>query len=353
MNGNSVFYPGTPVGTSFVYPEGPFSDAGHDFVVTAAATLTSIAVTPANTSLPAGDTEQFTATGTLSNGTTENLTSQVTWASSDTTWATINSAGLATSVSPGPVTISATLGSISGTTSLTVINAATVSAVSVSWGTAGTASLQTAADGLRLLPAGRTTDLPWFGINRIAITLSSSATLTSADVAVSSAVGINYGPVTISGSGTNYVITLALPISTADRLTFTIANSTMATYTRQLDVLPGDVNDDGVVNTTDGVLILRNETPAHAYNVIYDVNGDGSVNTLDFTMYRPKIGTVLPPVEAPAAMVGMSPAIVDVVLGAIDQEDFPQPLPAGNIASVTVTGQSPAQKQSASLAEKG
>ncbi len=34
VNGNSVFYPGTPVGTSTVYPQGPFSDAGHQFVVT-------------------------------------------------------------------------------------------------------------------------------------------------------------------------------------------------------------------------------------------------------------------------------------------------------------------------------
>ena len=33
VNGNSVFYPGIPVNTSFVYPEGAFSDAGHEFVV--------------------------------------------------------------------------------------------------------------------------------------------------------------------------------------------------------------------------------------------------------------------------------------------------------------------------------
>ena len=36
VNGNSVFYPGTPAGTSIVYPQGPFSDAGHQFVVTPA-----------------------------------------------------------------------------------------------------------------------------------------------------------------------------------------------------------------------------------------------------------------------------------------------------------------------------
>ncbi len=38
VNGNSVFYPGTPVGTSTVYPQGPFSDAGHQFDVTPAPT---------------------------------------------------------------------------------------------------------------------------------------------------------------------------------------------------------------------------------------------------------------------------------------------------------------------------
>ena len=88
--------------------------------VVAAPTLESIAVTPANTSLPAGETEQFTAIGTLSNNTTENLTGQVTWASSDITWATINTAGLATAVSPGPVTISAVFDGITGSTGLTV-----------------------------------------------------------------------------------------------------------------------------------------------------------------------------------------------------------------------------------------
>ena len=40
VNGNSVFFPGTPVGTAFVYPQGPFSDAGHQFVVTPSQTPT-------------------------------------------------------------------------------------------------------------------------------------------------------------------------------------------------------------------------------------------------------------------------------------------------------------------------
>src|SRR3954469_7823074 len=36
VSGNSAFFPGTPVGTSFVSPQGPFSDAGHQFVMTPA-----------------------------------------------------------------------------------------------------------------------------------------------------------------------------------------------------------------------------------------------------------------------------------------------------------------------------
>ncbi len=85
-----------------------------------APTLTSIAVTPANATLAAGATQQYTATGTYSDSSTQNLTSQVTWASSNTAAATINSTGLATAVAAGTTTILATLGSVSGSTGLTV-----------------------------------------------------------------------------------------------------------------------------------------------------------------------------------------------------------------------------------------
>jgi hypothetical protein len=44
VDGNSPFYPGVPVNTSFVYPQGPFSDAGHEFVV--ASTPTTPTPTP-------------------------------------------------------------------------------------------------------------------------------------------------------------------------------------------------------------------------------------------------------------------------------------------------------------------
>ena len=85
-----------------------------------AATLQSIAVTPANPSIAKGATQQFTATGTFSDNSTQNLTGQVTWASATTAVATITAGGLATGVAAGTSTISATLGAVSGSTVLTV-----------------------------------------------------------------------------------------------------------------------------------------------------------------------------------------------------------------------------------------
>ena len=63
-------------------------------------------------SLPVGRTQQFKATGTISDGTVEDITSQVTWASSNPTIAIISAAGLATGIAPGKTTITATLSDV-------------------------------------------------------------------------------------------------------------------------------------------------------------------------------------------------------------------------------------------------
>src|SRR6202453_3797165 len=54
---------------------------GSTILTVTSATLVSIAVTPANPSIAKGTTEQFTATGTYSDNSTQNLTSSVTWPS--------------------------------------------------------------------------------------------------------------------------------------------------------------------------------------------------------------------------------------------------------------------------------
>jgi trimeric autotransporter adhesin len=97
---------------------------GSTTVTVASSNLASIEITSTTTSISSGDTAQFTATGILQNGDTSDMTDSVTWNSSNTTAATINSSGLATaqSVSSTETTaITATSGSVtSNSITLTV-----------------------------------------------------------------------------------------------------------------------------------------------------------------------------------------------------------------------------------------
>jgi hypothetical protein len=103
---------------------------GSTGLTVTAATLVSIAVTPANPSIAVGQQQQFTATGTYSDGSHQNLTGSATWTSSAPSVATISSVGLATSVAAGSTTIRATSGSVNGSTGLTV---ASQPLVSLAW----------------------------------------------------------------------------------------------------------------------------------------------------------------------------------------------------------------------------
>ena len=88
-------------------------------------TLSSITVTPSNTAILFGATQQFTATGTYSDGSTQNLTGTVGWTSSNTSVATISSTGVATSLSAGSTYISASLNGVnSNISALDVVSGA-------------------------------------------------------------------------------------------------------------------------------------------------------------------------------------------------------------------------------------
>jgi len=82
--------------------------------------LVSIAVAPANSSIMLGTTEQLTATGSYSDGSTQDLTKSVAWSSANSSMASIGPAGLAAAVSVGSTSISATSHDLTGSTVLTV-----------------------------------------------------------------------------------------------------------------------------------------------------------------------------------------------------------------------------------------
>ena len=97
-----------------------------------AATLASIAITPANSSIAKGATLQLTATGTFSDGTTQDITHAVSWSSSNTSIAAINPAsGIALGVLVGTANITSSLGSITSPAVPLNITNATLQSISV------------------------------------------------------------------------------------------------------------------------------------------------------------------------------------------------------------------------------
>jgi hypothetical protein len=83
--------------------------------------LSSIALTPANPSLPAGSTQQLKATGTFTDGSTSDVTNSVQWSSSTPAVATVDAtSGLVSAVAPGQATITAISGTTSGSTVVSV-----------------------------------------------------------------------------------------------------------------------------------------------------------------------------------------------------------------------------------------
>jgi hypothetical protein len=133
-----------------------------------------------------GQTSQLTAKAKLSNGTTQDVTAQATWQSSNTTVATVSATGLVTVQAFGSVDISASYHNVTGRLSLSVV----VTLTSVQVGAAGNASttlppgqtLQLWA--LAKYSDGTSTDVTnvavWQSSNPVVATVSSEGTLRTA-----------------------------------------------------------------------------------------------------------------------------------------------------------------------------
>jgi len=98
-------------------------------------TLTTITVSPSTATLYVGGTQQFTATAKDQYG---NVLPNIifTWTSSNTTVGTIDANGLFTAKAVGTTTVNATNGSVSGTASVTVLEAPALTTITVSPSTA-------------------------------------------------------------------------------------------------------------------------------------------------------------------------------------------------------------------------
>jgi hypothetical protein len=113
----------TPTNTEIVAAKGRTSPSLQSLDLSGAGDLpglVSISVTPVNPTLSVGGQQEFTATGTLENGTQANITDTVVWSSSEPTAAQVTAPGRVKAIAGGTSTITASYGSISGSSLVTI-----------------------------------------------------------------------------------------------------------------------------------------------------------------------------------------------------------------------------------------
>ena len=275
-----------------------------------AADLSSIAVLPATPTIAQNTTEQFSAIGTFDDGSTHNLTAQVTWSSSVQTVASIGSAnGLATGLSPGSTNITATLGAKSGATMLDVTNATILSISVTPTGRtiAPTTELSFTATGTFSDSSTQviTTNATWTSSDTAVATVGPEGVATAVAAGttnIAAAFGGKSGlaPLTVS-SATLRSIALAPP-------TAVLAPASLLSYTAT-----GTFSDGSTANVTDVVTWSSSATNVASVNSFGQVTGQ-SAGTATITAQQGSVtGAAALVVESSAlSSVTVTPATATV-----------------------------------------
>ena len=213
------------------------------------ATLTSLTVTPATASVAAGTTQQYQAMGNFSDGSTQNLTTAVTWTSSNTSYATINQSGLASSSTPGTTTIKAQSGTVSGTATLTVTNATVlsvqVSPASATLAVGNTQQLTVTATFTDTSSQNVTSSATYSSSNPSAATVSTGGKVTAVGTGSSTITA------TLGSQSANSAITVTAAALTS--ISVTPANVSLAVGTNQQLTATGTFSDGSTANLTSSV----------------------------------------------------------------------------------------------------
>jgi streptogramin lyase len=239
--------------------------SGSGSLTVTSATLVSLAVTPSPSTLAAGTRQQYVATGTFSDRSTQNLTSVVTWTSDAPSVATIGNAaagnGLADAVSPGHANLSASLGAILSAANPLTVTAATlvsiqVTATSPSLALGTTETLAAAGTFSDQSTQDLSSQVLWFSSNTLSATVSGSGlvrtvTLGSTQV-TASLIGVTSAP-------------LALNVTDATLTAITLAASALTLLPGQTQplVATGTYSDDSTQNLTSAVSWIS-DTPSVA-----------------------------------------------------------------------------------------
>jgi hypothetical protein len=226
--------------------------------------------------------------------------------------------------------------------------------------------------------------LPWNNINQVKVVFSESVLVDSADVLLSGSIvptyavgGFSYDAVTftatwtlsasiaadkvrlqLNADGTDPIRdgesntldgewTNPASTSTPSSSVFPSGNgSAGGNFDFRFNVLPRDVNQNGVVQSNDGLLVRAalgtSTSTGGLYTVFKDINANGVIQSNDGLAVRNKLGSTLPPDEPGFGMGGMSAPLSEAggVPAPLSEAGEPaQPIP--NPSAMTSPAESP------------
>jgi len=299
-------------------------------------TLSSISISPTSVpdGLPVDLTQQFTATGSYSDGSVQDLSSSVTWDSSVPATASIDGNGLATGQAVGTADITASdSGLTSNSVALEVVNPTLVS-LSVAPATVPIAldagrTLQFQAEGL--FNNNKTYDVTgnvtWNSDDTAVATIDTSGLVTAEPAGAPGTANISAS--TAAPAVTSNIVALTTEVKTQTSLTIEPQNPVaLPVGRRQPLVALLRADDDSVQNVTDTVVWIQSKAS------VADVNSEGVV-------FANSVGTST--ITATDTATGLQDSVdIEVNDATIDTVTiFPQnpaDLPAGHTKAFSAVG---------------
>jgi len=295
-----------------------------DITVAAAAKLTAITVTAATSSVDIGNTVKLTAVGTYDDGSKPDITSKVTWTSSNASLATVSAQGVATAVSIGTAILAATLEGLVGSASITVTKSAAV-LVSIAV-TAPSATVNTGAT-VALVASGTYDDSSKQNISSSVTWTSSDATIATVST-TGTVTGIKAGAVTITATSGVKSGSVTLTVTTPIALSSVAVTASASTVSAggKVQLTANEVYSDGSKKD-----VTKTATWTSGTATVATVDANGQVTAV-------KVGTVIITATSGGKSGSVSLTVTDATLSAIDVTPAQPTIPAASTQQFKANG---------------
>ena len=288
------------------------------------ASLKSIEISPGVSSVAAGFTEQFTATGVFSDGTTLNITNEVVWNSSDASVASISnsvgSSGLVTASNAGTSYVTASMDDINSSSQAALtVTSATLDSIQI------TAPAYTVAKGFseQFTATGIFSNGTKENITDEVVWNSSDASVAS----ISNALG-SYGLATGLGTGTT-------------QISASFGNTNSSNYS--FNVTAAVLTSIGITPAVSGVVVLTTDQFT-ATGVFSDGSTQDITDEVLWSSSAPSVASISNVSGSKGlAAAGSNAGTADITasLDGITSADYPLPVTEASLTSINITPVSP------------